>query len=334
MLGAADRPPKEDLTMPLMSAQRSGDGVGEAGRGASLEFKASHETTPNARLSEALRRVAELLRSLDASPHRVRAYLRAAERVANLDRSVAQILRSEGIKGLEALPDIGRSIAALIVQYVQTGRITLLERLEGTSSPEALFASVPGIGPVLAARIHAELDIETLEDLEIAAHDGTLERLPGMGLRRVHAIRASLADILSRSRRWGVPSRGPRPGVALLLEIDQEYRRRAAQGKLRKIAPRRFNAGGKAWLPLLHLDRGGWSFTAMFSNTALAHRLGRTLDWVVIYYERDGFEGQCTVVTERSGAQRGNRVVRGRESECLRLRSGPGHEGISDTQLN
>ena len=70
---------------------------------------------------------------------------------------------------------------------------------------------------------------------------------------------------------------------------------------------------------MLHEDRGGWSFTALFSNTARAHDLGMTRDWVVIYFERDGEEDQCTVVTERSGDLTGRRVVRGRETECARL---------------
>ena len=103
--------------------------------------------------------------------------------------------------------------------------------------------------------------------------------------------------------------------------MDAEYRRRAAAGELRRIAPRRFNPGGQAWLPVLHVDRDGWSFTALYSNTARAHELGTTRDWVVVYAERDGREDQCTVVTERSGALRGERVVRGREDECRALRT-------------
>lgn len=51
---------------------------------------------------------------------------------------------------------------------------------------------------------------------------------------------------------------------------------------------------GTAWLPILHSFRDGWHFTALFSNTDRAHELGRVRDWVVIYVERDGHEGQCT----------------------------------------
>ena len=53
----------------------------------------------------------------------------------------------------------------------------------------------------------------------------------------------------------------------------------------------------------------------MFSNTAQAHKLNRTDDWVVIYFERDGREGQHTVVTETRGPLEGRRVVRGRDAE-------------------
>jgi putative hydrolase len=37
------------------------------------------------------------------------------------------------------------------------------------------------------------------------------------------------------------------------------------------IAPKRFNPDGKAWLPILHTSRGSWHFTALYSNTVLAH---------------------------------------------------------------
>ena len=69
----------------------------------------------------------------------------------------------------------------------------------------------------------------------------------------------------------------------------------------------------------MHVERDGWQFTALFSNTALAHELGRTDDWVVLYFHRDhGPEHQRTVVTETRGEHRGRRVVRGREDETPR----------------
>ena len=47
------------------------------------------------------------------------------------------------------------------------------------------------------------------------------------------------------------------PTLAELLEVDEEYRYAAAADKLKKIAPRRFNPAGEAWLPVLHTTRSG-----------------------------------------------------------------------------
>ncbi len=106
--------------------------------------------------------------------------------------------------------------------------------------------------------------------------------------------------------------------LELVLEIDEEYRSKAAAGKLKKIAPKKLNPEGKAWLPLMAKEHKGYKFTVMFSNTETAHKLGKTDDWVVVYYEKGKGENQCTVVTESRGALKGKRVVRGRENECVK----------------
>ena len=99
--------------------------------------------------------------------------------------------------------------------------------------------------------------------------------------------------------------------------MDQLYLKKARDGELPMIAPKRFNPEGKAWLPVMHVTKKGWHFTTLFSNTARAHQLNRTQDWVVIYfYDDQHHEGQHTIVTETRGALSGQRVVRGREAEC------------------
>ena len=70
-------------------------------------------------------------------------------------------------------------------------------------------------------------------------------------------------------------------------------------------------------MPIWHAESAGWNFTALFSNTARAHDLGKTREWVVVYYERNGHEDQCSVVTEHQGRLKGRRVVHGREKECV-----------------
>jgi hypothetical protein len=282
----------------------------------------------NEEIADVLERISLLLEVQGASNFRVRAYANAATTLRDTKTPVSETLESEGIIGLEALPSIGKSIASVISELLSTGKIALLDRLEGQASPEELFETVPGIGEITAHRIHETLGIETLEELELAAHDGKLSRVQGLGRRKVQGIKDALSTILSRSSRrrarrlrWLEHEMKEislhKPEVELLFDVDNEYREKAARGLLRKIAPKRFNPSGEKWLPIYHIEKSGWSFTALFSNSPLAHKLHRIIDWVIIYYERDGEEDQCTVVTEWQGPLRGKRVIRGRESECI-----------------
>ena len=270
----------------------------------------------NAVIAANLREYADLLEQQEADGFRVAAYRRAGATLETLDKPVGSILAENGTKGLVALPGIGRSIAAAIVEMIRTGRWTQLRRLRGTIDPESLFQTLPGIGPDLAARMHDELHADSLEALEIAAWDGRLEQVPGIGQRRLAMLRASLAERLGK-RRIRQPLGRPLPSVATLLDVDREYIGKAARSALATIAPRRFNPTGEAWLPILHTEREDWSFTVLFSNTQRAHELQKTRDWVVVYFHTDSEpEGQCTIVTERTGPLAGRRVVRGREVEC------------------
>jgi hypothetical protein len=275
----------------------------------------------NAQVALHLEEVADLLQAQDANPFRVRAYRTAAETVRGLPRAAHEILETEGPEGLQRLAGIGASLARSLEQLVQTGRLGLLDRLRGTSV-EDILATVPGIGRRLAGRIHDELAIDSLAELQSAAYDGRLARVEGLGRRRIQMIRESLAGRLRGGPRPEGPRRQEPPAdvpVSELLDVDREYRRKAEAGVLARIAPRKFNPTGAAWLPVLHTQREGRHYTALFSNTARAHELGATRDWVVIYRDDDGGRGQWTVVTARMGVVAGRRVVRGRERECKAL---------------
>lgn len=274
----------------------------------------------NEHVAALLRQAAEILQAQRANPFRVSAYRKAAEAVEGCTASLREILVHKGRAGLEEIPGVGTGISAAIAEMLRTGRWTQLERLRGSLDPVALFRTVPGIGPELAQRIHDALDVDTLEALEVACHDGRLDGVAGVGKRRAAAIRSALAEMLGRSRLRRAQAAVPlatEPQLGLLLDVDREYREKAETGKLPTIAPRRFNPEGESWLPVLHMSRAGWHFTALFSNTAKAHELRRTRDWVVVYfYDDQHAEGQRTIVTEQRGPLAGRRCVRGREAEC------------------
>ena len=269
----------------------------------------------NAAVAGRLEELAALLESQGANRFRVDAYRRAADLVRGLDRPVGDLLASEGIEGLERLPAVGTTIARAIRDLVETGRLPVLERLRGESDAITLLMSVPGIGRTLADRLHHDYGIDTLEDLEAAAHDGRLAAIRPFGGKRLRSVRETLTARLGRVPRNVVVSEAPT--VADLLRVDREYRLKAGAGTLRTIAPRRFNPGRESWLPVLHAGLGARHFTALFSNTARAHELGKTRDWVVIYVDGGRGERQYTVVTASRGPMQGKRVVRGREVECL-----------------
>lgn len=268
----------------------------------------------NVAVASRLDEVANLLEEQGANPYRVAAYRRAAERIRVLDEPVAEILRTEGLQGLTRLRGIGESIARSIHLLVVLGRLPMLERLRGESDPEAVLRTVPGIGRKLAERFHDELGIASLPELEAAAHNGRLHDIAGIGEKRLAGIRDVLANRLGRLREHAVSAAVEEPVVAELLDVDREYREKAAAGVLHRITPRRFNPTGKAWLSVLHTRRGTREYTALFSNSARAHRKGRTRDWVVLYYD-DG-DRQSTVITATRGLLRGRRIVVGRLAEC------------------
>lgn len=278
------------------------------------EDASSRMSAINILIAGRLRDCADLLVSQGEGGFRSQAYRRAADVVVALDRPVDKILACEGRTGLIALPAIGVGIAGAIAEMVTTGHWSQLERLRGELAPEVLFRTIPGIGAKLAHRLADEGQLESLEDLEHAIHFGDLA-VEGFGPRRKRMIAAALAERLGRPA-FTRSGKGRSPPVTVLLDVDRMYRERAAEGRLRKIAPRRFNPTGEAWLPIMHAFHGGWHFTALYSNSRLAHELKKTADWVVVHYQRDGIpEGRVTVVTRTRGPLAGQRVVRGREDE-------------------
>lgn len=69
-------------------------------------------------------------------------------------------------------------------------------------------------------------------------------------------------------------------GVRWVLANDRALAARSGSAKPRTVregwAARRINPEGKAWLPVLENTRNGWPMTALYSNTARAHKRGKT----------------------------------------------------------
>lgn len=274
------------------------------------------QSVTNKDIADLLEQIADQLEHQADNPYRIEAFRNGANSVRSIHTPFTEIVKKEGGEALKQIEDIGQGLATMIFEFIQTGRSSYLQQLQAKKSPEELFQSIPGLGETLAHRIALQLQITSLETLEQAAHDGRLQQIYGMGPKRVATVSHTLAEMLRHSAQCQQQTQA-QPDIGLLLEVDAEYRRRAKAGELPKLAPRRLNPKNEAWLPVMRIERAGWAMTVLFSNTARAHELGKTRDWVVIYYQKDGPEAQCTIVTEFRGPLKGKRVIRGRERECM-----------------
>lgn len=246
----------------------------------------------NTEIAEVLDRIGDLLEARGENPFRINSYRRAASLVKDSDRSFARLAQEQGVMGLTKVGGIGDKLAGIIEEYVSTKKVGLLEDLEkGAPAPRAQNPPQPS---TRSGRRSGSAQVRTNRD------EWESGRVTGRWQGGVATLRESTSA----------------PPVSVILDVDKEYRKKSEEGSLKLIAPKQHNPEATAWLPILSTSRGDWSFTAMFSNTALAHQLGKTDDWVVLYFKKKGEEErQCTVVTEHRGELKGKRVVRGREDE-------------------
>ena len=282
----------------------------------SPDIESNLPTSANLQAATQFEEVATLLEEQGGNPFRARDYRKAAETLRKTPRSIRHILETEGETGLERLPGIGEGLSRQIRVMLASGRLPVLDRLRGEADPVALLASVPGIGRKIAERLHHDLGIDTLADLERAANDGRLELLAGFGAKKVSGVVESLLGRLGRARRGEAPVAVEEPPVDQLLSVDAEYREKAEAGALRFVNPRNTAGEPPPELPILHTRRAEREYTAVYSNTARAHKLGKTREWVIVHCERGPDDLQYAIVTGREGPLAGRRVVRGREAEC------------------
>jgi len=110
------------------------------------------------------------------------AYQKAALMLEGLEEDVKEIYRKGGLKALEEIPGVGKSIAEKMEEYIQTGKIKYYENLK-RKLPINLdeITAVEGMGPKRAKILYQKLGIRNLKELEIAAKKGKIGKLFGFG---------------------------------------------------------------------------------------------------------------------------------------------------------
>jgi DNA polymerase (family 10) len=167
----------------------------------------------NAAIAEQLESFAVLLDLTGASFYTSRAYRRAAETIRETKAPVADLVAAGRIRELRG---IGAGIAARLEELVSTGRIAELDELQREVQPELVgLGRHLGLAPKRMVEIGKELGISTVDEFRIAAREGRLTTVAGIGPRTEQRIIAAL-DRESREPRKGMLLHRAR---ALLEEI-------------------------------------------------------------------------------------------------------------------
>jgi DNA polymerase (family X) len=176
----------------------------------------------NAEVANALREMSLFL-EMDGVPFKPRAYEKAALAVEALDRPLADIETKRGLKGVDALPAIGKGIAERIVELLHTGRMQDLERLrEKMPIDVSGLTAVEGLGPKTAKILYEELGVRDVRALKKACREGRVRALPHCGEKTELNLLRGIAFLAGA---------GSRRLLGVVLPLANEI-----EGRLRSIA--------------------------------------------------------------------------------------------------
>ena len=145
----------------------------------------------NHAIARILREVADLLEIKGDNPFKIRAYRNGADITANHPHELARLDET----GLREIPGIGKDLASRIREIAATGDTPYHQELLAEFPATILdILRLQGIGPKTVATLYRELGVRTIEDLKLAAADGRIRALKGMGSKKEALILKALEE--------------------------------------------------------------------------------------------------------------------------------------------
>ena len=146
--------------------------------------------------------IADIFEVKGENPFKIRAYRRAARTIESLTQDLKVIAERGGINELKKIPGVGDAIAKKILEIAETGDCKKhIELKQEVPSGVLELLAIPRVGPKTIAKVHDELGICSIADLEEAARSHKLKKLPGLGAKVEENILKGIAQYRSYKGR-------------------------------------------------------------------------------------------------------------------------------------
>jgi DNA polymerase (family 10) len=153
----------------------------------------------NAEVARLFEDIGDMLEVQGDSAFRVGAYREAARQIAGLPEPIEEVAAAGG---LEAIPGVGKAIAAKIAEYLRTGRLAYYDKLQAQVPPGLVaLLQVPGLGPRTAQLLHRELGVTSLAELKAAVAEQCVRHVRGLGAKTEERLARELGRLAESSRR-------------------------------------------------------------------------------------------------------------------------------------
>jgi DNA polymerase (family X) len=144
-----------------------------------------------------LEQIAAFMELKGENPFRIRAFRTAARSVGSLPADLRDAIDDGTLAGTKG---IGPATLQIVTELVNTGRATMLEELREQVPPGLVeMLEISGLGIAKIRQIHDTLGIDSLPDLEAAAQDGRLAKLPRFGQKTAENILKGIAFLRQAS---------------------------------------------------------------------------------------------------------------------------------------
>ncbi|RZL32248.1 MAG: DNA polymerase/3'-5' exonuclease PolX, partial [Pedobacter sp.] len=140
----------------------------------------------NKPISRTLRLLSQLMELHEENPFKIKSVANAAFKIDKLPFAIAQ----KPTEDIDKIDGIGKSIAAKIIEFLETGTIQELEDILLKTPPGIVeMLGIKGIGPKKIATIWHELQIENIGELYYACNENRLIEAKGFGLKTQEEIK-------------------------------------------------------------------------------------------------------------------------------------------------